>query len=109
MPLSEFSAVIVHDAISTAARNYAMPPSIKDFLSLCEQASRRLPVLEDKNKKTKNPPSVKLAEYMAKNPVDPEIKMMLQKYSGKELGEQMIKLVKVRLGSSVKMHFKASR
>lgn len=91
-----------------AIKLHNFPPSIHQFLELTSAIQRNHRMENETQKVLKSgtgkyhrdPVSPLLAEYMAKNPPkeDDPFKLIFQKYSGQELGTQVLKEIKRQLG-----------
>lgn len=99
---------IVMEAGLKAIQTYSFPPSIQQFLEITSamQRNKRMDntaqkVLTSDQKYSRGPVSPLLAEYMEKNPRQAEdpFKALFAKYSGQELGTEVLKEIKKQLGS----------
>lgn len=97
--LAGFRHDVINSAINLTRTHFDKPPSIKEFVDLCNSESRRLkpdsPQLENK---MRPPPSPLLAEYMAKHPQSQEeLERFKKQFKGKEFGTQFLKMIRDRL------------
>lgn len=100
---------IPEDVISEAGMKcitaYHYPPSIQQFLEIANTISRNRRMERSGERvighqsHTTAPPSPLLAEYMATHPLPPDdpFKLLYERYSGIELGEKVMALIKARL------------